>query len=262
MQISRNQWIITGGILIAILLAAGSVWLTPSRVQAPVTNEEGTATSTGSSATTTSPGEATVGPFPINAADTNISWNFTGQYAQSAELTQQAKNDIIHLNGLIGKGEYDDYDVFLGLGNDYTSLGEGKTAYNNYNEAIKIHPKKALVYVNLGVLMAQMHAYYTAADAYAKAVAVEPTSLPYHTARLTYLTEQFPKDNPRILAAFTDASNQFGDTPAVLSIEARWLTSIGRYADAIKAWQTVKTLSSPDRQTSIDAEIARLQAKL
>lgn len=261
MSISRNELII-GGIAAAIFLIAAGVWLAWPRVQAPIASDTAIATSTSSIATTTKAAEPpATGPFPINPADANISWDFTGQYANSAELLQQAKGDITHLNGLIGKGQYDDYDVFIGLGNDYTHLGDGKVAYNDYNRAIRIHPKKSLAYANLGVLTEQMHAYNTAADAYAKAVAVEPALLSNHVARLTCLTTQFPKDNAHILAAFTDASKQFGDTPSILSIEAEWLTSVGRYADAIRAWQAVRTLSSADRQAAIDAEIARLKTK-
>ncbi len=85
--------------------------------------------------------------------------------------------------------------------------------------------------------------------------------LEYHLERLTYLTQQFPKDTSLIIAALADATKQFGDNASVLTIKAQWLTSQGRYADAIKAWQTVKMLSPGKDTSAIDTEIARLQAK-
>ena len=199
--------------------------------------------------------------FQVNASDALTSWSFKGSYAGNDILIKQAQADITHLTGLIGKEQYDDYDLYDGIANDYASLGNGKVAYDYYNRAIVIHPKKALAYVNLANLMIKLGAYHTAKDAFAEAVAVEPGMLEYHVERLRFLTEQFPKENAVILGALTDASKQFGDTPAILSIEAEWLAGQKRYADAIKAWQTVKTFSPQDRQMAIDAEIARLQAK-
>ncbi|MHB8710384.1 MAG: hypothetical protein ACYC6X_02430 [Minisyncoccota bacterium] len=199
--------------------------------------------------------------FPINPADSIASWSFKGAYSGNDTLVAQANADIAKLTGLIGKGTYDDYDLYDGIANDYASLGNGALAYQYYNRSIRIHPGKGLAYANLAHLMSGLGAYHTAADAYAKAVAVQPSMLEFHLERLTYLTQQFPKDNALILTAFTDASRQFGDAAPVLSIEAEWLESQGRYADAIKAWQTVKTLSPASHASAIDAQIARDQAK-
>lgn len=207
--------------------------------------------------------EKTIIPsFPLNRADQSIAWDFKGVYSGNAELEARGTADIAHLTGLLGKGQYDDYDLYIGIGNDYDLLGDGKAAYKNYNRAIAVHEDKGLAFVNLGHLMADMGAYYTAADAYAKATAAEPSVLEYHLERLQYLTDQFPNDKERLLAAFTEVSTQFGDTAEVLQIEAQWLTKQGRYADAIAAWERAKLIMPPGRDTSaIDREIARLKAK-
>ncbi len=257
-----KQWAILGTMLVALLALAG--WSYMPKTPPVLVNTAGTASSTESgpvAATTTGAGVVMTGPFPLNKADTIASWNFKGSYAGNSVLTAQANADIAHLTSLIGKGEYDDYDLYLGIGNDEGLLGDGKSAYENYNRSISIHPSKGLAFVNLGHLMDQLGAHYTAADAYAKAVAVEPRMLEYHVQRLNYLTQQFANDNARIVAAFTDASKAFGDTPSILSIQARWLTEQKRYADAITAWQTVKMLSPGKDMTAVDTEIARLQAK-
>ncbi|MBU6490798.1 hypothetical protein KGQ25_01370 [Patescibacteria group bacterium] len=233
MQIVKKYWVIVAVVLIAGAAAYGVWHYQKTRVAA----------------------------FPINSADAISSWSFKGAYTGNDALVAQANADIAKLTGLLGKGQYDDYDLYLGIGNDNNLLGNGTGAYENYDQSIHIHPDKGLAYVNLAHLMDELGAYHTAVDAYAKAVAVEPSVLEYHIERLAYLTRQFPKDNALILAALTDASKQFGDTPSILAIEAQWLTGQGRYADAIKAWETVKMLSPKDRQASIDAEIARLKAK-
>lgn len=203
-----------------------------------------------------------VKPFPINPQDTISSWTFKGGYTGNQPLIDQTKADAAKLAGLLGKGQYDDYSLYNGIGNDDNLLGNGKAAYNAYNHAIALYPdNQGLAYANLGNLMSNMGAYYTAADAYAKAVQVEPTTLAYHVERLEFLTQKLPKNTDLIQAALKDASAQFGDTPAILAVEAQWLEGQGRYADAVKAWQVAFQLSPPDRQTSIQAQINRDKAK-
>ncbi|MHB1163313.1 MAG: tetratricopeptide repeat protein [Minisyncoccota bacterium] len=270
MNFSTKQQLIWGTTsFVVVVLIAWGVWSQAAKTPAPVSPASvlDIASSTDSivSTTTVPTSSAQTGvsikPFPINASDASVSWNFKGSYAGNDTLTAQANADISHLTSLVGGGKYDDYDLYNGIANDYTSLGNGTLAYQYYNRSIRIHPGKGLAYVNLAHLMEKLGAYHTAADAYAKAVAVEPGMLQYHLARLTYITNQFPKDNARITAALTDASKQFGDNASILAIEAQWLTGQGRYADAIKAWQTVKMLSPGKDTSAIDAEIARLQAK-
>ena len=266
MQISRTHWI---GALISLIaaLAAAGIWYAATRPHAPAASSVPAAATSSApvpepaAASSTAPVAAYVGPFPINTADTIASWDFKGAYAGNATLTAQANADIAKLKGLLGKGQYDDYDLYDGIANDYSSLGDGKLAYQYYDSAIRLYPNQGLAYANLGNFLSQMGAYYTAADAYAKAVAVSPAMLEYHLERLTFLTEQLPKDTALITAALTDASKQFGDNASILTIEAQWLTAEGRYADAIKAWQTAKMLSPGKDTSAIDAEIARLQAK-
>lgn len=199
--------------------------------------------------------------FPINSKDDIASWSFTGAYTGNTELIAKAEEDTAKLEALLGTGEYDDYDLYIGIGNDANLMGEGRAAYEAYNRAVAIHPEKGLAYANLAHLFDEIGAYYTAADAYAKAVEVEPTTLSYHEERLNFLTRQFPKEEEMILDALADAGAQFGDTPSILAIKAQWLEGEGRYNDAVKAWQVMKALSPADRHAIIDAQIARDQAK-
>ena len=261
MQITTRYWAAAG---IGFVIAVGTVWFVYEQKTAAVVPPVDTTTSVASTTDTATSQPATATstkPFSINSADAISSWNFKGAYTGNDTLIKQANADIAHLTSLLGKGQYDDYDLYNGIANDYDLLGDGTTAYRYYNLAIAVHPTKGLVYANLAHLMDQLGATRTAVDAYAKAVAVEPGMLEYHIERLNYLTQKFPKENALIVAALTDVSKQFGDTPAILSIEAKWLTGLGRYTDAIKAWETVKMLSPENRQAAIDAEIARLKAK-
>lgn len=201
-------------------------------------------------------------PFPVDAKDSISSWTFKGAYSGNDTLIANANADITKLTDLLGKGQYDDYDLHIGIGNDYALMGEGSKAYEEYNIAVHIHPQKGLAYTNIANLFNQLGAYESAADAYTKAVRVEGGTLEYHKERLNYLTRQFPSDKTRVAAAFADASTQFGDNADILFIEAQWLTGQGEYEKAIQAWERAKLLS-PGRDTSaIDTEIARLKKKL
>lgn len=135
----------------------------------------------------------TISKFPINSADTIVSWSFKGAYTGNDSLIAKADADIAHLKSLIGKGQYTDYDLYIGIGNANNLKGNGALAYQNYNRAISILPNKGLAYANLAHLMDNLGAYHTATDAYAKAVAVEPSVQQYKNARLDYLNWRFPE---------------------------------------------------------------------
>ena len=199
--------------------------------------------------------------FPINSADTIPSWNFKGAYGGNEILVAQANKDIEHLQSLIGKGQYDDYDLYIGQANDYGLLGDGVKAYDYYNRAVAVHKDKGLAYANIGHLFDELGAYHTAADAYAKAASVEAGQIEYHLERLTFLTIRFPKDSAMILSAFDDSKKVFGETAQTLAITADWYTGQGRYADAIAAWEYAMRISPRKDVSAIEEEIARLKAK-
>lgn len=199
--------------------------------------------------------------FPINPQDHLSSWSFKGAYTGQPEFVQKANDDLAKQRAYLRNGKYDAYDVYVGIGNDYALLGNGRAAYQNYSHAIALMPKQGLAYTNLAALMAQLGAKYTAADAYQKGEQAEPGILTYHLEQLQFLTNYFATDTPRIVSALEDSSKQFGDVAQVLQIEANWLEGQHRYADAIKAWQQA-ILISPGRDVSgMQAAITRLKAK-
>lgn len=260
MVMTKQHWVIVG--LAGLVLIGGLLVWSPVSETQPQPVAEGTATTTVATSTVSgTPSSAMTGPFPIHSADTIASWNFKGAYAGNSVLTAQANASITRLTSLLGKGTYDDYDIYLGIGNDTSNLGDGKRSYDNYNKAIKIYPNKGLAYANLGHLMNQLGARYTAADAYKKATVVEPGMLEYHIERMNFLTRQFPTDTVRIQAALAASHTQFGEIAQVLSIEAEWLAGQRRYAEAIAAWERFIQISPGRDMTAVNAEIARLKAK-
>jgi hypothetical protein len=198
MRMTRQQWLIAG-IGLAAVAALGWLWRAGTRAPAPAESlaplmlPQSAATTT-SATTTVSPVSPSpvAKPFPINPADTIVAWSFKGAYTGNDTLLAKANADIAHLKSLIGKGQYDDYDLFIGLGNDADLMGDGALAYQNYNRAASIRPDKGLAYANLAHLMDELGAYRTAADAYAKAVAVEPIQQ-YKNAQADYLRWRFPE---------------------------------------------------------------------
>ena len=265
----RQRFFLIASILVVVLTGTG-LWYALSRPQPATQVSSGAASTTPPLETSSSTSEANPkqaapavpSAFPINSVDTLASWNFAGVDAGNAALTAATDADRTKLTALLGKGQYDDYDLYIGLGNDANLEGDGSGAYMDYNKAATIHSNKGLAYENLGHLFDELAAYHTAADAYAKAVRVEPSQLQYHLSRLDFLVRRFGADNARLTAAFADAHKQFGDSATILIIKAQWFEGQGRYADAITTLQTAKGLSSADRQAAIDAQIARDKAKL
>lgn len=267
----QQRIIITGALVLCVVLIGG-LWYMGLRLKAidlPSSGLGTTTTSPEAASSTSVTGldhtgstvRATLAAFPISPLDTPVSWSFNGTDALNAALTAATDADRAKLTTLLGKGQYDDYDLYIGLGNDANQEGDGRSAYTSYNKAAAIHPNKGLAYANLGNLFDELGAYHTAAAAYAKSVAVEPRELQYHLSQLEFLVNHFPTDNARLTAAFADAHTQFGDSANILAIEAQWFEAQGRYAEAITVWQTVKALSPADRQAAIEVQIARDQVK-
>lgn len=209
---TKKQWRIIG-VLIAIV-ALASVYYFKINESVPPPSSAGTldftpaTTKNASTTSDTVPTQdkvvkmvaPTTEPFPINTADKITSWSFKGVYDGNETLIAKANVDITLLTGLLGKGKYDNYDLYNGIANDYGFLGDGTQAYLYYNRAIQIHPQKGLAYMNLAHLMDQLGAYHTAADAYAKAVAVQPSIDQFRNAQLDFLTAHFPDEAAKLQA--------------------------------------------------------------
>jgi tetratricopeptide (TPR) repeat protein len=138
------------------------------------------------------PAPQSTATFVINTKDTITSWQFAGRYTGNETLTMNAQTELARLQGLLGTGKYSDYDLYNGIGNNYTYLGDGEKALAAYKKAISLDSKRALVYMNIGNLMEQLGAYNTAKDAYAKAVALEPDMTQYKSAQTEFLERRFP----------------------------------------------------------------------
>ena len=212
MQITKKQWRIIGVVAAVVALASvyylkinesalppsstGTLDFTPTITNNASTTSE-VAPTQGKTVNTAVP---TTKPFPINAADKIASWSFKGVYDGNEILTAKANADMALLTGFLGKGKYDNYDLYNGIANDYGFLGDGTQAYLFYNRSIQIYPQKGLAYMNLAHLMDQLGAYYTAADAYAKAVAVQPSIDQFRNAQLDFLTAHFPEEAAKLQA--------------------------------------------------------------
>jgi tetratricopeptide (TPR) repeat protein len=212
MHMTKKRWRIIGVVVAVAALAsvyylkinesvpppssAGTLDFTPAITPVASTTSEVAPTQD----KTTNTAAPTTKPFPINTADTIVSWSFKGAYDGNETLIANANADIVLLTGLLGKGKYDNYDLYNGIANDYGFLGDGTQAYLYYNRAIHIHPQKGLAYMNLAHLMDQLGAYRTAADAYAKAVAVQPSIDQFRNAQLDFLMAHFGDEAAKLQA--------------------------------------------------------------
>ncbi len=199
----------------------------------------------------------------VQEGDSVSVWSWEGVYKDGGSLETRAKDEIARLEALIGTGEYPDYQLYIGIAQQYELLGEGKKAYEYLNKALAIDSTTTgLAWHNLGVLFVRFGAFNTARVAYAKAVEAQPEIMQFHIARLTFLAQNFKEDAASIEGAFAEAQAEFGDAAQVLQVKAEWLASTGKTAAAIAAWKTARTLLPANMHASVDAEIARLQAKL
>jgi len=206
--------------------------------------------------------EMRVQTVQINPQDSISSWSFKGIYTGNDALTAKANADIAKLTSLIGKGQYPDYDIYVGIAQDYDFIGDGKSEYQSLEKAIAVGPTGGVAWDNLGVLMEKLGALNTARDAYAKAVAVEPSVGAYQEAQLRFLTAHFPQDDTAIENAFNNGMKESADAN-LLPIDAEWLTSTGSTTAAISAWKefAIYIPAASPQQSAINQKIAQLKAK-
>ncbi len=126
--------------------------------------------------------------FPIHTQDSIKNWSFIGSYTGNDVLIAKAVADTTFLKNLVGKGEYSDYDLYIGIANNNAFLGDGARAYEYYNKAISENRARAIAYLNLGNLMEKLGALHTAYDAYTRASTLEPDIAQYSSARNDFLS--------------------------------------------------------------------------
>jgi tetratricopeptide (TPR) repeat protein len=198
----------------------------------------------------------------IDPQDSISSWSFTGADTGNDVNTAKTNADITKLTALIGTGKYPDYDIYVAMAQDYDFLGDGKNEYQSLEKAIAADPTRGVAWDNIGVLMEKLGALNTARDAYAKAVAIQPTVGMFQEAQLQFLTAHFPQDTVAIENAFDSGMKASADAN-LFPIEAAWLTSTGSTTAAISAWKEFSThipANSP-QQAAINQKIAQLRAK-
>lgn len=113
--------------------------------------------------------------FPVLSSDTIVSWSWKGPYKDGGEYEVKALNSIKRLLGLLGKGEYTDYELYVSLANQYELLGDGKKTYEFLLRALAIDSEHTgLAWYNMGVLMKNLGALNTARVAFDRAYAAQP----------------------------------------------------------------------------------------
>jgi tetratricopeptide (TPR) repeat protein len=206
--------------------------------------------------------------LPIASGDAVASWAFQGARKGNAALEKQPTDEITRLGGLLGgdqSGANDDptdYDLYVGIANQYDLLGDGAKEREYLEKALAIDSTKTgVAWHNLGALMNRLGAYNTARIAFAKAVEAQPQVSAYHLARIQFLMDHFASDISAVDGAFAEANTQFGDEVSILQLQAEWLEESNRPKEAIAALTKMKALMPAEQQATINAEITRLQSK-
>lgn len=249
--------------VVFIVLGALAVLLS-SRLgpSAPAPEAALTATSTETTATTTLPQVTSTTPlapaatFALDPRDSITSWAVAGAYVADP-LSKQV--DIAKLSSQIDSGAYPNYDLFVGIGQDYELIGDGHSAFTYYLRAVTTNPSRGLAYDDIGNLMVRLGALHTARSAYIKAVTAEPSVSAYQFNYLDFLTAHDPLA-AATAKAFVSARRALDASPDFLIHEATWLGAIGNTTAAIADWEAVKPFVSPAQQAAIDATIAKLRS--
>lgn len=260
MNTQRMVWSV---VAVVLVLGAGFFLLkSPHSSTLPGNTATSTNVVTGAATTTLNTGNTTTGsastanPLPVDPADHLTSWSLG---TPSAATLAHAQSDQAALRSELGKGQYPDYGLYIGIAQDYVETGDGKSAYDTYLKAISVSPQSGLAYTDLGSLFGELHAYVTATHAFQKAMSLEPAREQYALSYLQFLTTYTPKA-VAVQTAFDAARRSFPTDPNILIQEAQWYEEENQIASAIATWKKVLPLVSADAQesASVQAEIDRL----
>jgi cytochrome c-type biogenesis protein CcmH/NrfG len=94
------------------------------------------------------------------------------QMPPAADTTQMRENMLTFENQL--KGNPNNYQALVGLGNTYYDLGNASNSIEYYQRALKINPNDAQVMVDMGAMYRQAGDYEKALELFNKAIEIDP----------------------------------------------------------------------------------------
>lgn len=135
-------------------------------------------------------------------------WDFEGPYEASDELILKARTETERLKDLVGSGEFSDYDIYVGIAEQHSLLGEGKESYEYLLKAIEESKTRSLAFSNLGTLFGRVGALESGKRAYEMALDRDDNV----TNRINYiqhLEQYFADDLDLVESAHTFAIEKF-----------------------------------------------------
>jgi cytochrome c-type biogenesis protein CcmH/NrfG len=109
------------------------------------------------------PGAGSSAPAPVTP----------GQAPQAGPDKLKLSREIAQLEDILRKDPAN-YDGLVSLGNDYFDLGEAQKSIDAYRKALAIRGNDPNVWTDMGVMYRQTRDFKSAADAFRKAIALDP----------------------------------------------------------------------------------------
>lgn len=138
-------------------------------------------------------------------------WDIEGIYEGNVDLEKRASDEIDRLEGLRNSAEFSEYDIEIGIAQNYELLGRGELAYEHILAAIEINPARSLAYGNLGVLLAKAQAYESAKVAYEMALDRDDT-VTHRINYIQHLEQYFGDDLDLVESAHLSALEKFPES--------------------------------------------------
>lgn len=193
----QNKYIWTGAV--ALIILGGVFWFTTSPATSPTNNPTNSPTNNPTNipttSTTSSPtNSSTVNPLSIIKTEEVKTWSFVGPYNDNGVLEAKALAEITRLEGILKKGQFTDYELYVAIANQHDLLGDGKKTYDYLSKALQIDSENTgLAWHNMGRLMEKLGAYENARIAFDRAILAQPIPA-YYMAKIDFLERHFPND--------------------------------------------------------------------
>ena len=154
-------------------------------------------------------------------------WDFEGPFEATPELKERAKTERERLEKLLGKGEFSDYDIEIGIAEQYALVGEGEEAYEHLLNAIMLSEVRSLAFVNLGTLLGKVGAPKSAKIAFEMALDRDDT-VQNRIQYIQHLEQYFADDLDLVESSHTLAIKKFPESEVLQQRYNSWKKLHGR----------------------------------
>lgn len=155
----------------------------------------------------------------------------------------------------------DKYNLYLGLAQNYLTLGELSKSRDAYIWAADLFPKDANIRYSLSQVYLQMKDYDNVVRYIDEAIALEPIEVEFWRFKLTYAEQQLGISEGELREMYEEAIESTQRNVDMVTFYAAYLSRVGDLENSVAQWKFAKQLY-PGGAEIFDREIQKIQDRV